>query len=100
MKIDQLPIGARFLLKGRVFTKVGPMTAAGDNGGTTFVPKHAVLQPLPGEAAPPSPLPDRLEAARVLAAIEAYHQQALALVGEAGREPLEAAHRALLARLA
>ena len=50
MKIDQIPVGARFQLKGKAFTKVGPMTAAGESGGTTFIPKHAVLQPAPGEA--------------------------------------------------
>ena len=54
MKIDLLPIGSRFQWKGRSYTKVGPMTAAADGGGTEFVPKHAALQPIPGETPPPA----------------------------------------------
>ncbi|MCB1887724.1 MAG: hypothetical protein KDH20_08960 [Rhodocyclaceae bacterium] len=102
MKIDQIPVGARFQLKGKAFTKVGPMTAAGESGGTTFIPKHAVLQPAPGEAppAPPPPLSGALDASRVLAAVDAYHREALALVGEAGRDGLEAARQRLLEALA
>ena len=57
MKIDQLPIGTRFQWKGRSYTKVGPMTAAADSGGVDFIPKHAALQPIPGEAPPPVPPP-------------------------------------------
>ncbi len=102
MKIDQIPVGARFQLKGKVFTKVGPMTAAADSGDTLFIPKHAVLQPAPGEA-PPLPAgpqrPDMLEAARVMAALEAYHREVLALVGDRGQEALEAARRRLLEAL-
>lgn len=55
MKIDQLPTGARFQWKGRNYTKVGPMTAAAESGGVDFIPKHATLQPIPGEAPPAAP---------------------------------------------
>ena len=49
MKIDQLPLGARFRWKGRNYTKVGPMTASADAGGVDFIPKHAALQPIPAK---------------------------------------------------
>lgn len=102
MKIDQLPLGARFQLKGRTYTKVGPMTASGDGGGSVFVPKHAVLQPAPGEAppvAPPDPAVRALDAARVMGAFETYHQAALALVDVTGRAMLETARKRFLAEI-
>jgi hypothetical protein len=99
MKIDQLPLGARFQWKGHTYTKVGPMTASGESGGAVFIPMHAVLQPVPGEA-PPSAQPDpagrQLDAARVTAAFETYHQAALTLADEAGRAMLEAARKRFL----
>ena len=55
MKIHLIPLGTRFLFKGQIYTKVGPMTAAGESSGVEFIPKHAALQPVPGEAPPPPP---------------------------------------------
>lgn len=102
MKIDQLPLGSRFQWKGRIYTKIGPMTASGESGGTAFIPKHAVLQPAPGEA-PPAPPPAAgtrpLDGATVAAAFEAYHRTALDLAGEAGRAALEAARERFLAEI-
>ena len=54
MKLNQIPMGARFEYKGMVLTKTGPMTAATEKGGQHFIPKFAVLKPVAGE---PSPLP-------------------------------------------
>lgn len=102
MKIDQLPLGARFQLKGRNYTKVGPMTASGEGGGSVFIPKHAVLQPVPGEApaaAPPDPAVRPLDAARVRAAFETYHQAALTLVDVTGRAMLETARKRFLSEI-
>lgn len=102
MKIDQLQTGTRFLWKGRNYTKVGPMTAAADSGGVDFIPRHAALQPIPGEPPPPIP-PDEpagsLDAAKVKAAFEAYHRTALRLVDEAGRLELERARARFLAEI-
>ncbi|MBS0353472.1 MAG: hypothetical protein JSR83_06170 [Proteobacteria bacterium] len=102
MKIDQLPTGARFQWKGRNYTKVGPMTAAADSGGVDFIPKHAALQPVPGEAPPAAPEEDMappLDAAKVKAAFEVYHRTALRVTDEAGRLTLEAARVRFLAEI-
>lgn len=102
MKIDQLPLGARFQWKGRTYTKVGPMTASGDGGGSVFIPKHAVLQPVPGETppvAPPAPAVRPLDVARVTAAFETYHQAALTLVDVTGRVMLETARKRFLTEI-
>lgn len=102
MKIDQLPIGTRFQWKGRNYTKVGPMTAAAEAGGVEFVPKHATLQPIPGEAPPPL-VPDEptgaLDAGKVKAAFETYHRTALRLADDAGRLALESARVRFLAEI-
>lgn len=102
MKIDLLPIGARFQWKGRTHTKIGPMTATSDAGGSVFIPKHAVLAPVPGET--PPPLPQRapaeaLDPARVAAAFDLYHQTAVRFVDATGRAMLEAARKRFLSEI-
>lgn len=102
MKIDQLPIGTRFQWKGRSYTKVGPMTAAADAGGVDFIPEHAALQPVPGEAAPSVPAIEAappLDAAKVKAAFETYHRTALGVADEEGRLILERARARFLAEI-
>ncbi len=102
MKIDQLPIGARFQWKARSYTKLGPMTAAADGGGVDFIPKHAALLPIPGEAPPPIPAAESaapLDAAKVKAAFEAYHRTALGVADEAGRLVLQRARASFLAEI-
>lgn len=99
MKIDQLPLGARFQFKGGTYVKVGPMTASGASGDTVFIPKHAVLQPVPGEALPEMPQDapaQSLDAAKVKAAFEIYHQTAVTLIDETSRAMLEAARKRFL----
>lgn len=95
MKIDQLPLSARFQWKGRTYTKTGPMTGCGDSGGAVFIPMHAVLQPAPGEAPPAEPDASTrpLDAARVTAAFDTYHQMALTLTDDVGRARLETARK-------
>lgn len=102
MKIDQLPIGTRFQWKGRSYTKVGPMTAAADGGGVDFIPKHAALLLIPGEAPPPAAPAETtppLDAAKVKAAFEAYHRTALGVADEAGRLVLQRARARFLAEI-
>lgn len=102
MKIDHIPTGTRFQWKGRNYTKVGPMTAANDSGGVDFVPKHANLQPIPGEAPPATPEQDTappLDAAKVRAAFETYHRTALRIADDAGRLELERARARFLAEI-
>ncbi|MFN3987410.1 MAG: hypothetical protein ACK4KV_18100 [Rhodocyclaceae bacterium] len=99
MKLNQLPIGARFQWKDQTYTKVGPMTARSDTGQVDFIPKYAALLPAPGEAPPPPPPeapPQPLDAARVEAAFEAYHQHVLAVVDSVHQPALEAARQSFL----
>ncbi|PTD96260.1 hypothetical protein [Pseudothauera lacus] len=96
MKIDHLPLGARFQWKGQTYTKVGPMTASADAGGTAFIPKHAVLQPMSGEAPPQPegpPAAAQVDTAVLQAAFEDYHRCALALAGAAAQGELERARQ-------
>jgi hypothetical protein len=102
MKIDLLPIGSRFQWKGRSYTKVGPMTAAADGGGTDLIPKHAALQPVPGETPPPAAPAETaaaLDAAKVKAAFETYHRTALGVADEAGRLALQRARARFLGEI-
>lgn len=102
MKIDLLPLGARFQWKGIVYTKIGPMTASGESGGVAFIPKHAVLTPAPGEefpTPPPEAATQALDAAKVKMAFESYHQTALTLTDAAGRAALEMARKRFLAEI-
>lgn len=102
MKIDQLPVGARFQWKGRCYTKVGPMTASAESGGMDFIPKHAALQPIPGEAPPPRLADDTTasaDAARFRTAFENYHRTALGVADDAGRLALERARLRFLAEI-
>lgn len=101
MKIHQLPMGSRFQLKGRTYTKVGPMTASDESGGVSFIPKHATLQPVPGEAPPVlvDDSPRSVEMAKVVAAFEAYHRTALTVADEAQRAVLDNARARFMAEL-
>jgi hypothetical protein len=102
MKIDQLPIGSRFQWKGRSYTKVGSMTASADGGGVDFIPRHAALQPIPGEAPPPAAQAEAvppLDAAKVKAAFETYHRTALGVADEAGRLALDLARAKFLSEI-
>lgn len=97
MKLNQLPLGARFEYQGKILTKTGPMTGATEKGGSVFIPKFAVLKPVDGEAPPPPPKAARsLDADAVLAAFEAYHGTAMRLVDESGRMALAAARARFL----
>lgn len=100
MKLDHLPIGARFQWKGALYTKVGPMTGVSESGGTVFIPKHAVLQPAPGESPPePPPIATPLDAARVIAAFERYHRVAVERADEEGRALLARARERFLTEI-
>ena len=71
MRLQDIPIGARFEYQGKVFVKTGPITAASEAGGQQMIPRYADLQPL-------DPLPEKppasqrsLDEARVRAAFAA-----------------------------
>lgn len=46
MRLQHLPLGARFEYEGQVFVKTGPLTAASEQGGQRIIPRHAMLKPL------------------------------------------------------
>jgi hypothetical protein len=89
MKIQQLPMGARFEFEGEEYVKAGPQIGAG-KGGQRLIPRYAVLRPLDG-AAPAAARPSLLEREAVLAAFERYHAACAGLVPDSGRGELAAA---------
>lgn len=100
MKLNQIPMGARFEYKGMVLTKTGPMTAATEKGGQHFIPKFAVLKPVAGEPAPlPAAESRMLNAETVLAAFELYHASAMRLTDEHAQVELATARARFLAAL-
>ena len=99
MKIHLLPIGAQFEWQGKVFTKIGPMTANTEKGGTVFVPKHATLKPVGGATQAVAPPPDTVALADVITAFDLYHQHARRLVAVEQLHLLESARDHFLASL-
>lgn len=98
MKFQQLPQGARFEYEGKVYVKVGPLTAATEQGGQRMIPRFAVLKSLDGATPVAAPHPAReLDEKAVLAALEAYHGDCLRLLEETGVD--EEKERVLRVRL-
>ena len=100
MKINLIPIGARFEYEGEIYTKTGPITAASEKSGQRMIPRYAVLRPV-GELPPaPPPAAERQIAVdTVCAAFEVYHAVALRHVDDFARPALEAARQHFLAAL-
>ncbi|MCP5329310.1 MAG: hypothetical protein H7A15_11780 [Sinobacteraceae bacterium] len=100
MKLDQLPLGARFEYKGRLLTKTGPLTGATEQGGSVLIPRFAVLKAVEGEsAAALVEAGQRVDTRTVLAAFEAYHCAAMRLADEPARMALTAARARFLESL-
>jgi hypothetical protein len=109
MKFQLLPMGARFEYEGKVYTKVGPLTASGETGGQRMIPRFAVLRPLDGVVAEAPRTPSRkLDEAKVMAALEAFHEECVRLIqaaaddanrAETALSELETARQRLIAGL-
>jgi len=99
MKIHLLPIGAQFEWKGKTYTKIGPMTANTEKGGTVFVPKHATLKPVGDVAAAATVGPDTVALADVITAFDTYHQRVRQWVAVDQFAALESAREQFLASL-
>lgn len=100
MKLQHLPLGARFEYEGVVYVKTGPLTATAEQGGQRVIPRYAVLKPL--DVAVPEPAASgrgQLSRTAVLAAFEDFYTASRALVGEAGETALAEARAAFLARM-
>ena len=84
MRFPQLPIGARFEYQGKVYVKVGPISASAEEGGQRMIPRHAMLRVLDGSAPAPAPRPARsLDEVTVLQAFETFHGTCLRAMTEA-----------------
>lgn len=99
MRLQDIPIGARFEYQGKVFVKTGPITAASEAGGQQMIPRYADLRPF-------DPLPERqpasrrkLDEAAVQAAFDEFYLACSRLVDEFSRPQLAAARQRFLAAL-
>ncbi|MDD3352995.1 hypothetical protein [Zoogloea sp.] len=100
MKINLLPIGARFEYEGETYTKTGPITAVSASGCSRMIPRYAVLHPADGHTPPPPPIEERQVAlSAALAAFERYHGIALSLTESFDKARLEEARKAFLKAL-
>ncbi len=100
MRLHQLPQGARFEYQGKIFTKIGPLTATSAEGSLQLIPRHAELRPL--DAMPPQVAADAeksVQVASVRAAFELFCQRCAPLVGDAGQAEFSAARENFLASL-
>ncbi len=98
MKFQLLPLGARFEFEGRVYTKTGPLTASGEEGGQRMIPRFATLKPLDGDVpkAPPN-IERKLDETTVRVALEAFHGECARLLRTVAEDPGQAqAARAVL----
>lgn len=99
MKLQHLPIGARFEYKNQVFVKTGPLTAASEEGGQQVIPRSAVLRPLDGSPTEAKGQGREVEEARVLAAFADFYEACSRLVDVTARPQLEAARLKFLRAL-
>ena len=93
MKLQHLPLGARFEYEGVVYVKTGPLTASSEAGGQRIIPRHAMLRPLD---LPATEGKGRLGAPVVRKAFNAFFETCKQLVGEAGQAELEQARQRFL----
>jgi hypothetical protein len=97
MKLQQLPMGARFEYQGAVYVKTGPMMAAAETGEQKLIPRYAVLKPL--DPMPPAADPKharQLAEPAVLAAFDKFFVTCSRLVDESGRFELARARQDFL----
>ena len=100
MKLQQLPMGARFEYQGVIYAKTGPMMAASENGEKKMIPRYAVLKPLDGVPATPDPASARqLPEPLVIAAFDRFFVSCSRLIDESGRFELARARQDFLNRI-
>lgn len=93
MKLQHLPMGARFEYQGQVMVKAGPLTATKEGGGLCLIPRYAVLKPLDPVAAPSATEHRQLAEPVVREAFERFYQRCSRLVDDAGRLELSRARQ-------
>jgi hypothetical protein len=93
MKLQHLPLGARFEYEGKIFVKTGPLTAASESGGQQIIPRYAVLKPLDQAVPEANSARGRLTEASVRAAFDMFYRTAAKLADPTGKDELEAARQ-------
>ncbi len=97
MKINDIPLGGRFVLEGQTYVKTGPMMARGEGGETRVVPRYMVLQAadgaVAGTPAAPAPAADR---AALSQAWSRFYAECRQLVPPQAQDQLEAARQRFL----
>jgi len=100
MKLQEIPVGARFEYQGRVFVKTGPITATAEDGGQRMIPRYADLRPLDPPLSGDKPGPCRkLDEAKVRAAFDEFYRTCWRITDDFSRPELEAARQRFLAAL-
>ena len=88
MKIDQLPIGARFEYRGEEYVKTGPLFGTGQNG-PQLIPRSAILRPIGKPEDAHESVNDRVARADILRAFNAFYAECRALVPGEQQKTLE-----------
>ena len=100
MRLQDLPVGARFEYQSLVFVKTGPITATAENGSQRMIPRYADLRPLdPPPLATDKRPRRRLDETKVLNAFDAFYRTCLRTTDDFSRPELEAARQRFLAEL-
>lgn len=100
MKLQDIPVGARFEYQGRVFVKTGPITATAEDGSQRIIPRSADLRPLDPPPSETDRRPRRrLDETKVLNAFDAFYRTCLRTADDFSRPELEVARQRFLAEL-
>lgn len=97
MKFSLLPVGSRFAYEDEVYVKTSPLIASLEaTGGQRLIARAANVKPLGHEAGGETPAAQgQLEEARVLEAVQAYHEHCLALFEHVAETMIPAEAQAL-----
>ena len=97
MKLQHIPMGARFEYQGVIYSKTGPMLATAENGEQKLIPRYAVLKPLDGVPVMTEPASIRqIDASVVTDAFERFFFACSRLVDESARLELAKARQQFL----
>jgi hypothetical protein len=99
MKLQHLPIGARFEYEGQVFVKTGPLTAASEQGGSRLIPRYATLKPVEAQVAEARGKSRSVDVGVVRLAFDDFYRSSRELLDEAAWPQLDAARQKFLEAL-
>ena len=99
MRLQDLPVGARFEYQCKVFVKTGPITATAEDGSQRMIPRYADLRPLDPLPEKPPAIQRTLDEAKVRAAFDEFYRTCFRITDDYSRAELEAARRRFIAAL-